>query len=1654
MISINTDSNEKSPTSDGHDIFQINDTNDINEHFSRSSGEGITKNGVIFWKIPFHTIGAPQKRHLRIKFIPSIDEKNNAKKSRESLSPFKSRRIQPIIEPPDKKDKPRTNVVLQISHIVDDKSSQNRNDEEIKEIRLFDIKRVYLGLGTPAFKAYLTKYGNQSIPSKQGAFSLVLQNRTFDFVACDEATSEALIFRDVLIHHIQHTNESFLLGKDPSAPIITDVMNSYSLTSKLSVTPIKRKELVWDEKSLFIAVRSGNLKDFELILENRCPVDLIEKSTGDTPLIVACRLGRYNIVECALNYQAKNDPHPNYGQTALQAAVSCGQTLCVRLLLQTAAPSKSDEIIVNHEDSNKEAPLHVACRCGNFDILELLLMHGAHLHSVDAEARTCLHCAAQGGHSLCLAYLLDVGGDALVEERDCHGNTCLHTAVKCGEEQCVKLLLEIAVDIRSLTPDGLNSYQIAVTRRKHSVARLLLEFEPQLGCNHSSFTNDSIKNSSHAYQRFDVPSKQFNPSQNLDLPRPWTTTSSMIKKPKQPSSNFYKGLDLFTISCGESFKHDHSNTFAGVCSSRSNIFTTPYLSAESEKLLQNYPSQIVNGYTSDPRINANEYNFGPQFTASSPINNFKQDHFRRYPESRHMSERETFSSNPSIKNALRPFNSPIRKSAMNLPICSRLASQNFDIQNRCINTIHKQTKGSYFVDNVHNSQGYSSDSKAMLHNKSMIGKSHVPFIKSPSADNDYVDYLTTRDSFVGNRKKQETICNGYDTKTKKVHTNRRLLVIGSARDAATNEIYSIKEFTIKNEKWHIHYHSQNQYFLRTKDNYSVWDDPRIIKKTKRKSKPKKQKNKKNAEILLKEEQIDQMDDSVDVKETPSKFDVQCFQNSNSEDMVQTKQSYEAPSVSLPLPNTNTTANAKCIGKEDKNISESIHDEKENHFGESILNLNHDLLREGLKNLRRSHGSVHSKSPDLVVGENLNLTKYVKMIKVGVPKQSVLHKMTQDGINARTQALFEKDLDSNNDHIRSKQCATSKQIVGEVPKPKKKVNEKEQLKESYPELINYLKMISVGVPLSSALHKMKLDGIESILIEKVKNAHSSMYDKPINKDKIIQLRESICVEDDKIVTKERLAQNHPELAKYFKMVSVGVPIQSTLHKMNQDGVNNCYKDKFKQALSSNLPTEKQSKESKLRRLTKENLRKDSILCKYIQMESMGVPLQGVVHKMILDRVSSDKLEMFRNVYNLPDRNSDLGEVQNVPSTSRRASVALQKIHWNAVSEKNLHNSLWAEKDKEDEELDHAEIKELESLFGAKPKSVSKNQNQTTKKSKACVNLIDLKRANNVAIALAQFRNFNNYDDLCRSVVIQDTDRLDMEKLQNMVVLLPSAAEIKAISGYRGDLTSLGKAELFFIAVSKIPRFSTKLHAFNYSLQFEEQIEFIHKFCKLLHRSCLEVVKSRKLAGMLRRLLAVGNLMNESTGQPKAAGITLDSLIKTAKKKGSDGKTTVLDHIVAMLMKQGEQDGIIDYWTEMPSVKESIKLDINDCNAGFRDVQANVKRIQAAIMKEKNSVDSQNEQNHEIKLFVEKSEIFVNKANIILKDVEHKMKKVEEGVNSLCKYFAEDPKSIQASSIFTVLVDFSKLVDKSKEDWQRRERLRKRKNSVAKKNLSNT
>ena len=687
-------------------------------------------------------------------------------------------------------------------------------------------------------------------------------------------------------------------------------------------------------------------------------------------------------------------------------------------------------------------------------------------------------------------------------------------------------------------------------------------------------------------------------------------------------------------------------------------------------------------------------------------------------------------------------------------------------------------------------------------------------------------------------------------------------------------------------------------------------------------------------------------------------------------------------------------------------------------------------------------------------------RYKKMLSMGVPFEAVSHKMLKDGIDNDSITKFKKENENDRGNNTSKS-------------PNKSQKNNITFKQAA-NLSRYRRMLSVGVPFESVVHKMMSDGVSNAEIDAFKEDHNTCtkLKEKENDDPSHKMTKDVCERkgDTNLGSKttieeaKALIENDSSVDKYMKMGTVGIPAQAVANKMRQDGVDKkkiaafecvnglayCHSHRgsvpYEGKDDTNLGSKTTIEEAKAL------IENDSSVAKYMKMGTVGIPAQAVANKMRQDRVDKKKIAAFEFVNGLAYCHSHRGPVPKLSlpppplqTSSRRTSVAMQKIHWKPVSQERVGNSLWASATDSESAIDDSEVRELENLFGArKPNPVRKKggsiSSQKPKKEKVC--LIDAKRSYNITISLAQFKAFKKFEDLCEAVICLDSSRLNGEQLQNMMALTPTQDEMRKMQGYNGTSDGLGRAESFFLSISKTPRFIPKLNTFIFVQQFPDNAKELLRTLVKLRSACKDIVSNQTLAGILKRLLAIGNLVNEGAGKPKAAGITMDSLLKTANKTGTDGKTRVIDVVVANFMKQDEEGASIAFWTELKSVNEAARINMHDCKNSLRDIQNGIKKVKVSVDSEENLEASTEKSEASSALFLERSKNFLTISTKISNDVETKVEEAERSFETLCMFFAEDPKSCKATEIFEVILNFSRIVQMSKETWTRKARAAKR------------
>lgn len=495
--------------------------------------------GTAMWKVPFSSTGFPERRIIRIR--------------REFKANDFSRQIR-VIDHDGYYRGTNGSEPLYIAYPITLEWYKSGDEENCRELVLNRDAHVITEHNTPAFWRLVSNA--QGVPKPQLCFSIVSHIRTLDLIA--DSSDDALEWTRSLEQLFKATNGKILeknfkrdkfsfRGED----VETDYVPQHSAMSSSRVVKNRTRGLDAESlrKLMFTATSTADYDLLQEVLEAGMNVNLMEPSRNDSPLMIACRSGSCDIIRLCLHYGAKNDPHPDFGHTALHVAVMSSQLDAATILLEAAASSNADSIIANLADPSGQTPLHVACEKGLMSMIEVLLCHGVELNRRDGQGRLATHICAALGHKRSLALILDQSADLIINEVDKYGNSALHLAAESGQLGCTQLLLETAADVHRKNFSGKTAYMLANAKGHYQIAQLILEYSQSLdrssglGSKQSSWSEKGSSNGSSPNLSSSVPFflKPQVVTEDLTLPRPHQPSPRLsrdqLKNPSAHSGN-------------------------------------------------------------------------------------------------------------------------------------------------------------------------------------------------------------------------------------------------------------------------------------------------------------------------------------------------------------------------------------------------------------------------------------------------------------------------------------------------------------------------------------------------------------------------------------------------------------------------------------------------------------------------------------------------------------------------------------------------------------------------------------------------------------------------------------------------------------------------------------------------------------------------------------------------------------------------------------------------------------------------------------------------------------------------------------------------------------------------------------------------------------
>ncbi|CAH9144053.1 unnamed protein product [Cuscuta epithymum] len=382
--------------------------------------------------------------------------------------------------------------------------------------------------------------------------------------------------------------------------------------------------------------------------------------------------------------------------------------------------------------------------------------------------------------------------------------------------------------------------------------------------------------------------------------------------------------------------------------------------------------------------------------------------------------------------------------------------------------------------------------------------------------------------------------------------------------------------------------------------------------------------------------------------------------------------------------------------------------------------------------------------------------------------------------------------------------------------------------------------------------------------------------------------------------------------------------------------------------------------------------------------------------------------------------------------------LKPLHWSKVT-RALQGSLWEELQRHGEPqiAPEFDVSEIETLFSAvvpksdKDKSGGKQKSAGSKPDK--VHLIDLRRANNTEIMLTKVKM--PLPDMVAAALAMDESVLDADQVENLIKFCPTKEEIELLKNYNGDKEMLGKCEQFFLELMKVPRVESKLRVFLFKIQFNTQVSDFRKSLTIVNSACEEyqVRNSVKLKDIMKKILYLGNTLNQGTARGSAVGFKLDSLLKLSDTRANNRMT--LMHYLCKALAQ-KSPSLMDFHVDFVSLEASSKIQLKALADEMQTITKGLEKVkQERIASENDGPVSET--------FRKTLQEFIGAAEAEVTSLTNLYAVAGRNADALALYFGEDPARCPFEQVATTLLNFTRLFQKSHEENLKQAELEKKK-----------
>ncbi|KAG5049635.1 hypothetical protein JHK85_010738 [Glycine max] len=256
--------------------------------------------------------------------------------------------------------------------------------------------------------------------------------------------------------------------------------------------------------------------------------------------------------------------------------------------------------------------------------------------------------------------------------------------------------------------------------------------------------------------------------------------------------------------------------------------------------------------------------------------------------------------------------------------------------------------------------------------------------------------------------------------------------------------------------------------------------------------------------------------------------------------------------------------------------------------------------------------------------------------------------------------------------------------------------------------------------------------------------------------------------------------------------------------------------------------------------------------------------------------------------------------------------------------------------------------------------------------------------------------------------------------------------------------------YFLELMKVPRVESKFRVFSFKIQFRTQITEFKKSLNTVNAACEEVRNSFKLKEIMKKILYLGNTLNQGTTRGAAVGFKLDSLLKLTETRASNSKMTLMHFLCKVLADRFP--GLLDFHLDLVNLEAATKIQLKSLAEEMQAIIRGLEKVKQELVASKNDGPVS-----EVFRKVAPKEAttkvgygrpqtlkeFIAVAESEVVSVTNLYSVVGRNADALALYFGEDPSRCPFEQVTATLFNFTRLFLKAHEQNCKQAELEKKK-----------